>query len=104
MTISHPASDVRRTTAPAAGIVSSGVELDVDEFGPSFGAEIRGLDVATASEDEVRAVRQALIDYKVIVLRNQQLDDASHIEFGNRLGELTFGHPVWDSGDVPDEV
>ncbi len=26
------------------------------------------------------------------------------IEFGNRLGDLTFGHPVWDSGDVPDEV
>ncbi|ASR02218.1 TauD/TfdA family dioxygenase [Gordonia rubripertincta] len=108
MTISHPVSDVRtsvaRTAAPVAGIVSSGVELDVDEFGPSFGAEIRGLDVATASDDEVRAVRQALIDYKVIVLRNQQLDDASHIEFGNRLGDLTFGHPVWDSGDVPDEV
>ncbi|NED70349.1 taurine dioxygenase, partial [Streptomyces sp. SID10244] len=73
-------------------MVSSGVELDVDEFGPHFGAEIRGIDVAAASDDEVRAVRQALIDYKVIVLRDQLIDDAEHIEFGRRLGDLTFGH------------
>lgn len=97
------------TTAPtsgiiSSGIVSSGVELDVDEFGPSFGAELRGIDVASASDDEVRAIRRALIEYKVIVLRNQHLDDAAHIEFGRRLGDLTVGHPVWDSGDVPDEV
>ncbi|NDZ97117.1 taurine dioxygenase [Streptomyces sp. SID6673] len=103
MTISsHPVSAPEFTAG--GGIVSSGVELDVDEFGPHFGAEIRGIDVAAASDDEVRAVRQALIDYKVIVLRDQLIDDAEHIEFGRRLGDLTFGHPVWNSGDVPGEV
>ena len=40
-------------------------------------AEIRGVDVATASDDEIRAIRAALIEYKVIVLRDQPLDDAS---------------------------
>ncbi|MGV9672724.1 MULTISPECIES: TauD/TfdA dioxygenase family protein [unclassified Gordonia (in: high G+C Gram-positive bacteria)] len=92
------------TDAVTDPVVTSGVELDIDEFGPSFGAEIRGTSVALATDDEVRAIRAALIDYKVIVLRDQHLDDAQHIEFGRRLGDLTIGHPVWDSGDVPDEV
>lgn len=81
--------EVVRAAASAAlssGIVASGVELDIDEFGPHFGAEIRGIDVAQATDDQVRAIRQALIEYKVIVLRDQNLDDASHIEFGNGWG------------------
>jgi taurine dioxygenase len=86
------------------GIVSSGVELDIDEFGPSFGAEVRNIDVASASDDQIKAIRQALIEYKVVVLRDQTLDDHQHIDFGRRIGELTSGHPVWDSGDVPGEV
>lgn len=102
MTTTHVRSTPHAQTA--GGTVTSGVEFDIDEFGPRFGAEIRGVDVASASDDEVRALRQALIDHKVIVLRDQRLDDASHIEFGRRLGDLTFGHPVWNSGDVPDEV
>ena len=36
--------------------VVAGIELDVDEFGPHFGAELRGIDVANASDDEVRAI------------------------------------------------
>ena len=71
---------------------------------PAFRRRIRGVDVASASDDQVRAIRAALVNYKVIVFRGQQLDDAAHIEFGRRLGELTFGHPVWNSGDVPAEV
>ncbi|MFT4125673.1 MAG: TauD/TfdA family dioxygenase [Gordonia sp. (in: high G+C Gram-positive bacteria)] len=79
-------------------------QFDIDEFGPDFGAEIRGVDVAHASDAEIRGIRAALVDRKVIVLRDQHLDDAAHIEFGRRLGDLTVGHPVWDSGDVPREV
>ncbi|MFE0749427.1 TauD/TfdA dioxygenase family protein [Gordonia sp. NPDC058843] len=100
-TTSHPVGTTHR---PDAGTISGGVEFDIDEFGPNFGAEIRGIDVASASDAQVSALRRALIDYKVIVLRDQQLDDEAHIRFGNRLGDLTFGHPVWNSGDVPGEV
>ena len=100
-TTSHPVVPTHR---PDAGTISGGVEFDIDEFGPSFGAEIRGVDVASATDAQVSALRRALIDYKVIVLRDQHLDDEAHIRFGNRLGDLTFGHPVWNSGDVPGEV
>ncbi|MEN0137654.1 MAG: TauD/TfdA family dioxygenase [Rhodococcus sp. (in: high G+C Gram-positive bacteria)] len=78
--------------------------LTLDKFGPSFGAEIIGLDVASATDDEVAAIRSALTEHKVLVLRGQSLDVTSHIEFGRRLGRLTAGHPVHDSGDVAQEV
>ncbi len=103
-TVNAPAGQHLTADPHDGAIVASGVEFDIDEFGPSFGAEIRGLDVTQATDDEIRGIRAALIDRKVIVLRDQQLDDASHIEFGRRLGDLTFGHPVWNSGDVPAEV
>ncbi|GAC70399.1 TauD/TfdA dioxygenase family protein [Gordonia soli] len=100
----RPSADRTTATSTGGGIVSSGVELDVDEFGPSFGAEIRNTDIASATDDEIKAIRAALIEYKVIVLRDQILDDHQHIDFGRRIGDLTAGHPVWNSGDVPAEV
>lgn len=91
-------------TSTAIGTVAAGVEFDIDELGPDFGAEIRAVNIADTTDDEIRAIRQALVTYKVIVFRDQRLDDAAHVEFGRRLGELTAGHPVWDSGDVPAEM
>ena len=99
-----PVTPAGTVPIPGRAAVSSGVEFDIDEFGPRFGAEIRGVDVASASDDQVRAIRAALVAYKVIVFRGQSLDDGAHIEFGRRLGELTYGHPVWNSGEVPAEV
>ncbi|MET0315574.1 MAG: TauD/TfdA family dioxygenase [Rhodococcus fascians] len=78
--------------------------LVVDKFGPSFGGEVIGLDVATASDEQIAQVRDALVEHKVLVLRGQSLDDAGQIDFGRRLGELTAGHPVHDSGNVAAEV
>ncbi|MEE4024242.1 TauD/TfdA family dioxygenase [Gordonia sp. PKS22-38] len=106
MTISPVSISSAESTSVAADgqFATAGAELDIDEYGPSFGAEIRGIDVANASDKVIRAVRSTLIDHKVVVIRDQYIDDAAHIEFGRRLGDLTIGHPVWNSGDVPDEV
>ncbi len=46
---------------------STAVELDIDRLGPGFGAEVRGLDLATADEERVAALRQALTDHKVLL-------------------------------------
>ncbi len=78
--------------------------LRIDPVGPALGAEVAGLDVATATDAELAELRAALVRHKVLFLRGQALDDAGHVEFGRRLGELTAGHPVHDSGDVPAEV
>lgn len=84
--------------------IDTAVSLTFDKLGPRFGAEVIGLDIASASDAEVLAVRQALVAHKVLVLRGQSLDDSGQIDFGRRLGELTAGHPVHHSGDVAEEV
>ncbi|MGW7287561.1 TauD/TfdA dioxygenase family protein [Streptomyces sp. NPDC054847] len=80
-------------------------QLPITPLGPSFGAEIRGIAVGSLDDDQVLALREALVRYKVLFVRSQEsLDDAAQIEFGRRLGEVTVGHPVHDSGDVAPEV
>jgi taurine dioxygenase len=68
--------------------------LDLDPLGPGFGAVVRGVDLAAASDATVAAVRRALTDHKVLFFRDQELDPDSQIALGNRLGRLTSSHPV----------
>jgi taurine dioxygenase len=68
--------------------------LAIERLGPGLGAEVRGIDLATASDGEVSAVRQALTEHKVLFFSGQDLDPDSQIALGNRLGSLTASHPV----------
>lgn len=85
------------TLAPA-------VTLDFERLGPHIGAQLDGVDLRTISDAQVQQIREALVQYKVLFVRGQDLTDADHIRFGNRLGTVTAGHPVHDSGDVPKEI
>jgi len=58
--------------------------LTLDRLGPSFGAEVVGLDVRAASNEQVAAIRDALITYKVLFLRGQDLTDDDQVELGRR--------------------
>ena len=71
--------------------------LTLDRLGPSFGAEVIGLDLRTLSDEHVQALREALVDLKVLFFRGQDLTDADQVELGRRLGEVTAGHPVASS-------
>ncbi len=74
--------------------------LTLDRLGPSFGAEVIGLDLSALSDEQVVAVRQVLVEQKVLFFRGQDLDDAAQVDLGRRLGELTAGHPVATSAEV----
>jgi alpha-ketoglutarate-dependent taurine dioxygenase len=75
----------------------SAARLTLDRLGPSFGAEVVGLDLRTLTDDHVQALREALVDLKVLFFRGQDLTDADQVELGRRLGEVTAGHPVASS-------
>lgn len=80
-------------------------QLPLTPLGPNFGAELHGVDLARLGDEQIQAIREALVAYKVLFLRGQDgLDDTAQIEFGRRLGEVTAGHPIHDSGDVAAEV
>ena len=74
--------------------------LTLDRLGPSFGAEVIGLDLRVLDDEQVVAVREALVAHKVLFFRGQDLSDADQVELGRRLGEPTAGHPVASSATV----
>jgi taurine dioxygenase len=68
--------------------------LSVTPAGPVLGAEIAGIDLERPLEpDAVSAIRTALLQYKVIFFRDQDISYEAHVAFGRHFGELE-GHPV----------
>src|SRR3954447_2743132 len=68
--------------------------LTLDKLGPSFGAEVIGLDLRQLTDEQVAAVRAALVEHKVLFFRGQDLQDDDQVDLGRRIGELTAAHPV----------
>ncbi len=67
-------------------------QVEVKVEGNGFGAEISGVDlVVGVSAAEFEAIHTAIIRHKVLVFRDQTLDDDSHFAFAQRFGPLE-GH------------
>lgn len=88
--------------------------MEIRPLTPQIGAEIDGVDLATASDGEIDGLRKALTDHLVIFLRSQSLDDAGQQAFAARFGEVEqfpFGaggppeapdvHAIATGGDAP---
>ena len=70
-----------------------------------IGAEISGIDLTESlSDDEVRAIRKALLDWKVIFFRDQHLDHQQHIAFARQFGDPTSGHVVFGNDSEHPEI
>ena len=69
--------------------------LDLERLAPGFGARVHGVDLSRATDEQVRAIRSALADRKVLFFSGQHaLHPDSQIALGRRLGEVTESHPV----------
>ncbi|MEE9279798.1 MAG: TauD/TfdA family dioxygenase [Myxococcota bacterium] len=61
---------------------------------PHIGAEVRGVDLSRPLSDEQgKEIHEALLDWKVLVFRDQRLDREQHKAFGRRFGKLHV-HPM----------
>ncbi len=59
-----------------------------------IGADISGIDISQPlTSQEVAEIRDALLRYKVIFFRGQELTHAAQVAFGSNFGELTYAHP-----------
>jgi len=75
--------------------ISQATRIGVTRLAGNIGAEITGVDAGDqVSEDVTAQIRQALLDHKVVFLRDQHLDYARQVAFAERLGPLTLGHPT----------
>ena len=81
------------------------VQLDITPLSGTIGAEIRNVDLHRPLGPEVvAAIRQALLDYKVIFFPGQHLSPAEHKHFATYFGEITNAHPVIPGIDEHKEV
>ena len=77
----------------AADLSSPFETLTIQPLSPTIGAEISGVRMTgEVSDEQIAEIRQALLDWKVIFFRGQDVEVAEHIAFGRRFGELEI-HP-----------
>ena len=75
--------------------------FEIEQIGPSIGAEIRGLDFARPLGPATRArLEAALIEHKVVYARDQHITPEQHVALGRQFGELEV-HPFHLSGEAP---
>jgi taurine dioxygenase len=75
--------------------ISTRTRIGIRRLAGHIGAEITGADAGTGlGDDAIAQIRQALLDHKVVFLRDQSLDYARQVAFAARLGPLTLGHPT----------
>ena len=76
----------------------------IKRLSPSIGAELLDLDLKKPlSEDLKDEIYQALLVYKVIFFRDQDLSIEEHLEFANNFGELEI-HPFANNDKQYPEV
>ena len=67
--------------------------FDASMTGATVGAEIDGVDISRSlSEEVLDELHQALIEYKVIFLRNQKITSSQQVSFAESFGDLEI-HP-----------
>lgn len=75
--------------------------MRVEKLTTHIGAELLGVDLAEAvrNDDLFGAIREALLQHKVLFVRDQLISKAHHVAFAERFGALE-DHPV--AGSDPD--
>ncbi|MEH2161305.1 MAG: TauD/TfdA family dioxygenase [Nostoc sp.] len=75
----------------------SNKHIQVKQVAGFIGAEISGVDLSRPLHDDaVKEIRQALLKWKVVFFRGQNIDHAAQIAFTSRFGEVTYAHPHED--------
>jgi len=68
--------------------------FEIKPLAGRIGAQLVGVDLSDALNDNtISDIRKALIQYKVIFFRGQNLDANGQVAFARRFGELTTAHP-----------
>lgn len=76
--------------------------FEIEPVCPTIGAEIHGLDLTRPMNPATfAALEAALIEHKMIYLRDQHITTAQHVAIGRMFGELEV-HPFRASGEFPE--
>ena len=67
--------------------------MRIEPLTAALGAELSDVDLAELDAETASELRRALLDYKVVGVRDQFLDDADHVRLAESLGEPWI-HPM----------
>jgi taurine dioxygenase len=80
-------------------------EIAVAPLTTVLGAEVSGVDLASPLDaPAIAAIRDALLEHKVLLFRKQSLDPTTQARLASRFGELTPAHPVEPSVEGHPEI
>ena len=66
----------------------SSQKMRIRPMTPAIGAELLDVDLAHFDDQLVSDIRAALLEYKVVFFRDQDLTRAQHIDFARAFGDL----------------
>jgi taurine dioxygenase len=75
--------------------------FEIERLGAKLGAEIHGIDLRNMDAETFDALEAALIEHKVIVVRDQDLTTEQHVAMSRLFGELEV-HPMRPQGEFPE--
>ena len=79
----------------AQGTIDAGDRVEVLPMSQHTGAEIHGVDLSEPMDDStISAIRAALLRWKVVFFRDQELTRDEHVAFGRGFGSVISGHPT----------
>ena len=79
--------------------------IKVDEVSPALGAEISNIDLGSALDSEtVKEIRDALLRYRVIFFRDQDITPEKHLKFAKYFGDIVEYPMVNGLKDYPHVV
>ncbi|WP_353203914.1 TauD/TfdA family dioxygenase [Sphingomonas sp.] len=77
-------------------------EMQIKPLAAQCGSEVTGIDVRAIGDEDFAAIRQALADTGVVLLRDQQLSPEDHIAFARRWGAIDVNNYFPANGGYPE--
>jgi taurine dioxygenase len=88
--------------APQSDTSLRAAPFEVERLGRHLGAEVHGLNLKNGLDpDTFRALEAALIEHKVLIVRDQNLTTAEHVAISRPFGDLEV-HPFRPEGEFPE--
>jgi taurine dioxygenase len=88
--------------APETKPQSAAPPFEVERLGVKLGAEVRGLDLREPMRPAtLAAFEAALVEHKVLVLREQHMTTPQHVALSRQFGDLEV-HPMRPPGEFPE--
>jgi taurine dioxygenase len=75
--------------------------FEIERLGPKMGAEVHGIELKSMSAETARAFEAALVEHKVLVVRDQEMTTAEHVAMSRHFGDLEV-HPMRPQGEFPE--